>query len=92
MSKYYVKNVRTEQYLKRNPGNRHNPVVWTRDKGEAAFTNRWIETDNLRLLLPMQVQDSGNVVIVDEDDVEVTANMAQMRKNFHSRSTRPDPV
>ncbi len=92
MSKYYVKNLRTGQYLKRNDGNRHHPVIWARTKEEATFTPRWIETDDLRMHLPMQVQDSGNIVIVDEDDIEVTHNMAQMRGNYHSRSAQPDPA
>jgi hypothetical protein len=85
MSKYYVKNMRSGQYLKRNDGNRHHPVIWVREKEE-------IETDDLRLRLPTQVQDGGNAIIVDEDDIEVTANMAQMRGNYYSRTARPDPL
>ncbi len=83
MSKYFVKNTRSNQYLKRNDGdNKHHRVLWTFSKEEATFNPTWAEADNFMCHLPHTSWHLPHIVIVDENDETITKEVAKARGNY----------
>jgi ribulose kinase len=86
--KFLVKNTHTGQYLTGRCGS----VRWTWKKEEASVCDRYIETDDLKLSLPIQSQNNPKIITVDESDSLITPGMAQALNLYHSKSVQPDPA